>query len=283
MTIEIRKLIWRNCLALNLLLGLIIGLISCSTSPTVEPNNLHPATDSVSRAPSSADLPTDWDYDAGPENTDMGRTLIDLNAAIPHFPGISQLVMGGQKFRPAFGPIPWRMLQKPNSVKILFIGQDGTHIAEAAGRPATAGFGGRAQDLAKYFGVSSSAAFMNAYAFTIKGQYNIFDAPVLHKGLDGKWGFNSSADKFGDAFVNNQLWLMSIDQQSPITKWRNALIEWIVRNNRDSLKMIVLFGGAARDAAAAFIESKGGKVGGKYTEETLASVKVPKLRIQRRS
>ena len=35
----------------------------------------------------------------------------------------SKAVMGQQKFRPAFGPIPWRMLLAPNSVKILFIGQ----------------------------------------------------------------------------------------------------------------------------------------------------------------
>src|SRR6185312_15607567 len=98
--------------------------------------------------------------------------------------------------RPAYGPIPWRMMQKPNSIKILFIGQDGTHIAEAAGRPATAGFGGRAQDLAKYFGVNSSAAFMNTYAFTIRGQYGTFDEPVFYKKSDGSEGvtFTSFVD-----------------------------------------------------------------------------------------
>jgi len=74
-----------------------------------------------------------------------------------------------------------------NSVKILFIGQDGTHIAETAGRPATAGFGGRAQDLARHFGVGPSAAFMNAYAFTINGQER-FQRCV------GSWTINGITD-----------------------------------------------------------------------------------------
>src|SRR5690606_18857186 len=124
--------------------------------------------------------------------------------------------------------------------------------AEAAGRPATAGFGGRAQDLAKYFGVSSSAAFINAYAFTIRWQYGAFDTPLITNGPNGKQ-YNVSS------FTGNQVWMLSQDLDSPIVKWRNNLIEWIIRNNKDSLKMIVLFGGAARDTAASFVISKGGK------------------------
>lgn len=212
-----------------------------------------------------------WEYDAGPDRaSDMGRSLIDLHAAIPYFPGLSYAVYGDQMFRPAYGPIPWRMMQKENSVQILFIGQDGTHIAEAAGRPATAGFGGRAQDLAAYFGVSSSAAFINTYAFTIRWQYGAFDNPVVTT-KDGKTQISYAS------FTGNPVWLITQDQQSPMVKWRNNLIEWIIRNNRRSLKLIVLFGGAARDAAGAFIESKGGHVGTRYTAEQIASLqlKVP--------
>ena len=214
-----------------------------------------------------------WAYDGGPDvSTEMGRSLVDLNSQIPFFPGISQAVYGDQMFRPAFGPIPWRMMQKPNSVKILFIGQDGTHIAEAAERPATAGFGGRAQDLAKYFGVSSSAAFINTFAFTIRWQYGAFDTPIVNmKGPNGKPQIN-----FG-SFTGNPVWLVSQDQDSPIVKWRNRLIEWIIRNNKDSLKMIVLFGGGARDAAGSFIVSKGGTVGTKYSEAELANIQVPEF------
>ena len=196
-----------------------------------------------------------WSYDGGPDpQSPMGSELIDLHANIPYFPGLSNAVYGDQMFRPAFGPIPWRMVQEKNKIQILFIGQDGTHIAEAAGRPATAGFGGRAQDLAAYFGVNSGAAFINTYAFTIRWQYGAFDTPVVRE-------FNGKDNLWFSSFTGNPVWLVTQDQDSPVVKWRNNLIEWIIRNNEDSLKLIVLFGGAARDAAGTFIESRGKKRG----------------------
>jgi hypothetical protein len=201
-----------------------------------------------------ADLPR-WSYDAGPNpDTALGRELIDITADIPNMPAISKQIMGKkQKFRPAFGPIPWRMIPGENKVKMLFIGQDGTHIAEAAGRPATAGFGGRAQDLAKYFGVNEGAAFINTYSFTIKGQYGIYNTPYFFtKNGETKVRFAN--------LVSNQLWAMSMGLDSPITKWRNDLIDWIIRNNKDSMKLIVTFGGAARDAIATYAISKGATV-----------------------
>lgn len=201
-----------------------------------------------------------WSYDAGPDpKTEMGRELIDLVAAIPNMPEISMKVMGEQKFRPAFGPVNWRMLQGQNKVKILFIGQDATHIAEAAGRTATAGFGGRAQDLAAYFGVNEGAAFINTFAYTIKGQYGAFKTPYVMRGENG------DTLQFGN-YVDNELWLMSQDQSSSMVKWRNQLIDWIIRNNKDSLQLIVTFGGAARDAIATYIESKGATVGATHSK-----------------
>ncbi|MBI1861674.1 MAG: hypothetical protein HYR96_12225 [Deltaproteobacteria bacterium] len=224
----------------------------------------------ISLATPSWGLPK-WSYDAGPDReTEMGRQLININADIPNFPGISQEIMGTQKFRAAFGPVLWRMRQAPNSMKILFIGQDATHIAEAAGRTATAGFGGRAQDLARYFGVNESAGFMNTYAFTIYGQYGGFGAPyVQSQGEDGE-----PEAAFG-SYVDNDLWLMTQDPKSPITQWRNRYIDWVIRNNRDSLKLIVTFGGAARDAAGAFILSRGGTVYPRLSDKQAKNIRVP--------
>ncbi len=215
-----------------------------------------------------AQLPN-WSYDPGPDITNpMGKELVDIVADIPNMPALSNDLIGRkQKFRPAFGPIPWRMRTAANSVKILFMGQDGTHIAEAAGRPATAGFGGRAQDFAKYFGVSESAAFINAYAFTIKGQYGIYDTPYIFRSATGE------SLRFSN-FVDNKLWLMSNHLQSPIVKWRNNLIDWIIRNNRQSMKLIVLFGGAARDAISSFAKSKGAKVYARM-EGLIDSIQIP--------
>jgi hypothetical protein len=217
-----------------------------------------------------------WSFDPGPDpTTEPGRRLIDLNSSIPYFPGLSDAVYGAQMFRPAFGPIPWRLVQDENTVQILFIGQDGTHIAEAAGRPATAGFGGRAQDLAAYFGVNSGAAFINTYAFTIRWQYGAFDTPMLMT-KDGRPELSYGS------FTGNPVWLLTQDQQSPIVKWRNQLIDWIIRRNSKSLKMIVLFGGAARDAAGAYIVSKGSTVAPRTPAEKIAAmqVKIPEFELK---
>jgi hypothetical protein len=222
-------------------------------------------TQSVTRKIASEDVNAPWAYDPGPDpQTQMGKELIDLVATQPAMPQISMKVAGDQKFRPAFGPTLWRMLQKPNTVKILFIGQDGTHIAEAAGRTATAGFGGRAQDLAAYFGVDEGAALINTFAFTIGGQYSAANSPMLSN--------NGNSIKFSGV-TDNGMWLMAQDQDSPMVKWRNGLIDWIIRNNNESLKMIVLFGGSAKDSIATFIESKGGKVAPRTSVENISKFK----------
>jgi hypothetical protein len=217
--------------------------------------------------------PTAWSYDAAPNpNIPFQKELIDLHANMPFFPGVSNAIMHNngkrpvQKFRPVFGPIPWRMNIQPNTVKILFIGQDATHIAEAAGRPGTAGFGGRAQDLAKFFGVEYSAGFMNAYAYTIRGQYGARSAPVVY---NGKVITNNTV-------VPNDVWMMSNSMDSPIQKWRSKFIEWVIENNKDSLKLIVLFGGAAQDTIGSFVEARGGHVGSKY-EKMMKKIQMPEF------
>jgi hypothetical protein len=213
-----------------------------------------------------------WSYDAGPTpKTDLGNDLINLHAALPYFPGLSTAIFGDQMFRPAFGPVVWRMLQEPNSIKILFIGQDATHIAEAAGRTATAGFGGRAQDLAKYFGVGSSAAFINTYPYTIRWQYSFFDTPIIS-------GSGGSEKLSYGSFTSNPVWLLSQDVDSPIVRWRNQMISWIIKNNRQSLKMIVLFGGAARDTMGSFVVANGGNVGSRYSDADIANLKIPEFK-----
>lgn len=236
--------------------------------------------------PAFAHLDASWRYERPSKSAfDPGpatQELIDLHARIPNYPGISKQIMRHtpdwdgdlgptQKFRPAYGPIPWRMLPEKNNTKILFIGQDGTHVAEAAGRPATAGFGGRAQSMAAYFGVEYSAAFINTYAFTIKGQYGARGAPYM---MDGEvQNLNTSRPL---TIIPNDTWLMSQDQSSPITQWRSDLIEKIIKDNDESLKLIVLFGGSAKDSIASFVESRGGKVGS-YFDDKMDRVQVPEF------
>jgi hypothetical protein len=248
-----------------------LALVFIFTSSCTNFNTKHANVESqrnVAQITPEIPLNQPWSYDPGPDaNTAMGRELIDIVATQPNMPGISKEMTGSQKFRPAFGPTLWRMIQKPNSVKILFIGQDGTHIAEAAGRTATAGFGGRAQDLAYHFGVMASSAYMNTFAFTIYGQYTAFGVPVISE-------YNGKKQVSFDSVTDNGIWMISQDLNSPMVKWRNRLIDWIIRNNKDTLKLVVLFGGAAQDAIGTYIESAGGKVGSRYSKEQLIAQKV---------
>lgn len=208
-------------------------------------------------------------YDEGlnPEDP-MHKELLDILAGMPNMPGISEAMTEDQFFRPAFGPTLWRMILKPNTMKILFIGQDGTHIAEGAAYTATAGFGGRAQDVAAYLGQRTGAGFMNYSFFTITKQYGAFDVPVLVNQS------NKTDVRFG-SYVPNDVWLMTQDKDSLMAQKRNQLIDWIMRYHKKSLRMVVLFGGAARDSLGTFVESRGGKVGTRYSLEDLQKLEVP--------
>lgn len=208
-------------------------------------------------------------YDEGLNPNDpMHKELMDILAGMPNMPGISEAMTEDQFFRPAFGPTLWRMILKPNTMKILFIGQDGTHIAEGAAYTATAGFGGRAQDVAAYLGQRTGAGFMNYSFFTITKQYGAFDVPLLVNQ-------NGKTDVRFGSFVPNDVWLMTQDKDSLMAQKRNQLVDWIMRYHKDSLRMVVLFGGAARDSLGTFIESRGGKVGTKYSLEDLQKLEVP--------
>lgn len=208
-------------------------------------------------------------YDEGLNPKDpMHRELMDILAGMPNMPGISEAMTMDQFFRGAFGPTLWRMILKPNTMKALFIGQDGTHIAEGAAYTATAGFGGRAQDVASYLGLRTGAGFINYSFFTITKQYGAFDVPHLVSQ-------NGKTDVRFGSFVNNETWLMTQDKDSLMAQKRNQIIDWIMRYHKDSLKIVILFGGAARDSIGTFIESKGAKVGTRYSLADLEKLEVP--------
>jgi hypothetical protein len=218
------------------------------------------------------EAPKHSSYDPGVSKIE--RELIDLMAECPYMPGLSEEIMRHtqkygkmrtvQKFREAFGPTFWRMLTTENAIKILAEGQDATHVAETAGRTATAGFGGRIQDLMKHFGVDYSGGFFNVYAYTIYGQYSSRGKPYLHQG-------KFKTDK---TITPNDTWLLTQDPMSPIAQWRNRFIDFVIRHNKDSLKMIMLFGGAAKDSFGAYLESRGAKVGTSHSR-IVKNIQVP--------
>jgi len=215
-----------------------------------------------------------WEYNAGPDpKTPHGRELIDILAEMPEYSAISEALMEEQKFRYIFGLMMTRTDYDPNSVKILFIGQDATHIAEAAKQPGTSGFGARVQSIGNYFGVDQGVSTTNAFLSTIKGQYGAFDHIYVETDSNGRAQIRQSA------YVENELWLAANGEDSEIRIKREQFWEWMIKNNPESLRLMVLFGGAARDAFAEFLIKRGAKVGTRLDPERLKSIQVPETRL----
>lgn len=192
------------------------------------------------------------EYNPGPDpSTPEGREIIDLYAEIPEYMTMSDDLMEDQKFRFIFGFMLTRTYFTRNAVKIFFIGQDATHIAEAAKQPGTSGFGARVQSIGNYFGVDQGVATSNAFLSTIKGQYGAFDHVYIETDSSGKRQIRQVG------YVDNELWVVANHPDSEIVKKREQFWEWMLKNNPDSLRLFVLFGGAARDSFAEFLIKRG--------------------------
>ncbi|MDA8793866.1 hypothetical protein N9N67_11515, partial [Bacteriovoracaceae bacterium] len=196
-------------------------------------------------------------FDQGPNlNEPMEKELLDLIQELPYLPGISTQLQvlaphykNGQKMRPDFGAMPVRGFLGKNKIKVLVIGQDGTHIAEGANRPGIAGFGGRVQDIMKHFGIYEGVLFTNLYVNTISGQYGSRNTPI----------YDTKNEKFlNNNVIENRQWLLTHD--GAYSEWRNKFISWVIRNNQKSLRMVVMLGQAGKDAGANFVTSIGAKV-----------------------
>lgn len=217
---------------------------------------------------------TQWEYNAGPDpKTAEGRALIDLYASLPEYSVMSDQIMDQQKFRYIFGLMMTRTSFDKNDVKILFIGQDATHIAEAAKQPGTSGFGARVQSVGNYFGVDQGVSTTNAFLSTIKGQYGSFDHLFVEFDKVGEPLLRQSS------FVDNQLWMLANGADSEIRKQRELFWEWMIKNNPDSMRLMILFGGASRDAFAEFLIARGAKVSPKMNPDRLANIRVPETKL----
>lgn len=211
-----------------------------------------------------------WVYDLGldPQSAE-GKLMAELISYIPHMPEISNQLTDKQKFRGDYGLTLWRRAVG-FLMKIWFQGQDATHSAEAAGRTATAAFGGVGQNFAEQFGVSEGATFTNAYPYTIKGQYGSFDAPIIYM-KDGKPTVKHTQ------FVDNHLWTMT--HEGALADWNHRFTEMMIKQNPE-LSLMVLFGGASRDVTAGFVNTlEGGYVGTRTSKQQMKDIQVPEMKL----
>ncbi len=216
-----------------------------------------------------------WEYNPGPDpKTAAGKRLIDIYAEQPEYMLMSDQIMNDQKFRYIYGLMMTRSYFDQNSVKILFVGQDATHIAEAAKQPGTSGFGARVQSFGNFFGVDQSIATTNAFLSTIKGQYGGAEHPFVEFDASG------SPRILKTKVVDNHLWLLANGKDSAVRHQREAFWEWMIKNNPQSMGLIAMMGGAAADAFAEFLIARGATVETKLDAERLKNIRVPETRLK---
>lgn len=217
-----------------------------------------------------------YEYNAGPAAAgDRAAEILDLYAQQPENKFISDQLSPVQKFRYTFGAMMLRTNYAPNSIKIFAIGQDAVDDAELVKLPGTGtGYSTRVQNIANFHGVDTSIATSNASFQTIKGQYGSFDHPYVEKGQGGELQLKQSK------FIDNYLWTIFNSKNSPIVTHREKAWEWEIKNNLQSLRLIILFGGASQDAFAEFLSKRGFKVPTRLAPSRLAKIKVPESKLK---
>lgn len=212
-------------------------------------------------------------YTPGPDpRTPEGKEFYDIMADHPNSKLVSYAMMDENKFREYFG-ISIMRNSKPNSIRVLMLGQDSTHFGEFTRYPGTSGFGGQVQNMANQLGQHDHVGTTNTVVSTIKGQAGAYNHPYFVKNDEGKIEVKLSG------VMSNNLWTMFYDSDSPMAEWRNRFLDWVIRYNKDSLELISTFGGAARDAMASFINYKGGKVLPRISEKQAMNMLVPETKL----
>ncbi len=230
-----------------------------------------------------------YEYNAGPAAAgDRAAEIVDLYAQQPENKFISDQLSPVQKFRFTFGAMMLRTNYAPNTIKIFAIGQDAVDDAELVKLPGTGtGYSTRVQIIANFHGVDSSIATSNASFQTIKGQYGSFDHPYAEKDARGVWQVTKKIIREGrevtevikSKLVDNYLWTIFNSKNSPIVSHREKAWEWEIKNNLQSLRLLILFGGASQDAFAEFLQKRGFKVPTRMAPSELAKIKVPESKL----
>lgn len=177
-----------------------------------------------------------WDFDRGPAHN---RSWARLFAETPNYRGLSEAVLGSEKFRWHFGPMFYRGRLTDNDVKVLVIGQEGAQDESLAHRSFTGGTGARMQHFLHHIGITESYLFLNTFVYPIFGEY--FGGP------DFQW--------------------LAQDPASPIVKHRHEIFDYVLARN--DLRLLVAVGNAAKDSVITWVESHGGTCpGGRDQVET---------------
>ncbi len=177
------------------------------------------------------------EFDPGPYAKEH-ESWLKLFGQVPNYREVGKAIMGGsdEKFRWQMGPMWYRGRLGKNQVKVFVIGQEGAQDENVTNRAFTGSTGTNVQKFLNHMGVYESYLFLNTFVYTIFGQR------IIEPSEEGYANYVA----------------MEQGQNSPIVKYRHQLFDNVVRQNPESLSLIMAVGGGAKDSLATWINSRSG-------------------------
>ena len=237
----------------------IVGLTRCvtndHTNTTAGTINVFQETRYPAAAGDKRGSPAE--YDAGPAKDSQWP---DIFAETPDYRAYGKAIYqaaaaqagikddGKEKFRWVVGPMWYRGRLTPNSVKVFVIGQEGAQDENVSNRTFTGSTGTKMQSFINAFGIDRSYLFMNTFIYTITGQYGEQADPA-----------DSDAVKKQKQVQSQALFWLAQNPNSLVVKHRQRMFDYMLSQNKDTLRLIIGVGAAGKDTLATWIRSHGGQ------------------------
>ncbi len=197
------------------------------------------------------------EFDAGPPKKSQWP---DIFAETPNYRAYGKAIYqsasekaqlkddGQEKFRWIVGPMWYRGRLTPESVKVFVIGQEGAQDENVSNRTFTGSTGTKMQNFINYFGINRSYLFMNTFIYTITGQYGERPEPT-----------DSDSVKKEKTSRSQALFWLAQNENSAIVKHRHRMFDYMLEQNKNTLRLIIGVGSAGKDSLATWIRAHGGK------------------------
>ena len=239
-----------GCASVVAMLSLVRCVSTDTTASTTSDNTRLPAASADRRGPIS-------EYDMGPPKDSQWP---DIFAETPDYRAYGKAIYqaaaqkagirddGQEKFRWKVGPMWYRGRLTPNSVKVFVIGQEGAQDENVSNRTFTGSTGTKMQNFINYFGIDRSYLFMNTFIYTITGQYGAVPEPT-----------DSPEVKKQKEVQTKALFWLAQNPKSVLVQHRHRMFDYMLEQNKNTVKLIIGVGAAGKDSLATWIRSHGGK------------------------
>lgn len=251
---KILKPLFTGCVTVVALVSLVRCVSTDTTAFTTIDSSRLPAASVDRRGPIS-------EYDMGPPKDSQWP---DIFAETPDYRAYGKAIYqaaaqkagirddGQEKFRWKVGPMWYRGRLTPNSVKVFVIGQEGAQDENVSNRTFTGSTGTKMQNFINFFGIDRSYLFMNTFIYTITGQYGAVPEPTDTPEVKKQKEVQSKA-----------LFWLAQNPKSVIVQHRHRMFDYMLEQNKNSVKLIIGVGAAGKDSLATWIRSHGGQCSAK--------------------